>query len=306
MEVRRNWFYWLISSSVMMLLALGTWWLYLVFKLAHKLSRVNIPVLEGNTLSMIKWEGATFLLFLFVLTATLLYVYFLDLRKTKALQAFFASLTHELKTPLASMKLQTEVLVDMIKNTPLEGETRDKINTYTQRLLSDSIQLEDQLDNHLQLSRVERDSPLNLRPLVLIDFLKKEAHRVRGLIPIEIKGNPEGELILADDYALQTILRNLFENTKQHNPNTQMVEVSLEKREGLIVMTYFDHGEGFSGQEQKLGELFYKHDSPKGSGIGLYLIRRLMQKMKGEFKINTRPGLEFKLSFKTIDDGETK
>lgn len=301
MEVKRNWFYWLISGSVVMLLALGTWWLYLVFKLAHKLSSLNIPALEGNTLSMIKWEGATFLLFLFVLTSTLLYVYFLDLRKTKALQAFFASLTHELKTPLASMKLQTEVLVDMIENTQLEGETRSKINTYTHRLLSDSIQLEDQLDNHLQLSRVERDSPLNLRSIILIDFLRKEAKRVKGLIPIEINGGTDGELILADDYALQTILRNLFENTKQHHPHTNQLSISIQSESDSVILNFNDHGDPFSGEFDSLGELFYKHNSPKGSGIGLYLVRRLMQKMQGELNIKAEPNLCFELKFRRVE-----
>jgi len=284
-----------------MLLALGTWWLYLVFKLAHKLSYSNIPALEGNTLSMIKWEGATFLLFLFVLTSTLLYVYFLDLRKTKALQAFFASLTHELKTPLASMKLQTEVLVDMIEGSSIETGTKEKINTYTQRLLTDSIQLEDQLDNHLQLSRVERDSPLNLRPLVLLDFVKKEAHRVRAFLPVEIQGNQEGDIISADDYALQTIIRNLFENTKQHNPNTSKVLVSLETQNDYLILKYNDFGKKFTGDLNQLGQLFYKHDSPKGSGIGLYLVKRLMQKMSGQLLIHSIDGsLWFELRFKRV------
>lgn len=283
-----------------MLLALGTWWLYLVFKLANKLSTLNHPTLEGNLISMIKWEGATFLLFLLVLTVTLTYVYLLDLKKTKALQAFFSSLTHELKTPLASMKLQTEVLSDLIESSDLADAIKVKIETYTQRLLTDSVQLEDQLDNHLQLSRVERDSPLNLRPIEVEDFIKKEARRVK--MNIEIKSLTEGQMIMADDYALQTILRNLFENTRTHHPEYNVITVTVNQTEQNIKLTYSDGSPHYKGDSDRLGELFYKHNSPKGSGIGLYLVRRLMYKMQGKAQINTRDEFVIELFFQKVSE----
>ncbi len=298
MEIKRNWFYWLISGSVVMLLALGTWWLYLVFKLANKLSTLNHPTLEGNLISMIKWEGATFLLFLLVLTITLTYVYLLDLRKTKALQAFFSSLTHELKTPLASMKLQTEVLSDLIEGSDLQDKTKAKIETYTQRLLTDSIQLEDQLDNHLQLSRVERDSPLNLRPIEIEDFIKKEARRVK--MKIEIISPSEGQMIMADDYALQTILRNLFENTRTHHPEYEVITISIKPTDSNIQISFCDGSSHFKGSSEQLGDLFYKHNSPKGSGIGLYLVRRLMFKMRGHLQIETKEKFVIDLFFQKV------
>ena len=89
-----------------MVFLLGSWWLYLVFKLANKLETLNHPLLEGNLVKMIKLEGLTFFIFLSILTVTLLYIYIQDHKKTISLQAFFSSLTHELKTPLASIKLQ--------------------------------------------------------------------------------------------------------------------------------------------------------------------------------------------------------
>ena len=122
----RSRFYLLISFSVMMLLLLGSWWLFLVFKLSNALEGITSQKPQGNLINMIKWEGTTFIVFLIILSITLLYIYFQDHKKTKALQAFFSSLTHELKTPLASIKLQSEVINDLLEDEALEKNTKEK------------------------------------------------------------------------------------------------------------------------------------------------------------------------------------
>lgn len=298
MELRKNWYYYLISLTVAMLFLLGGWWLYLVFKLANKLSELNDPTLQGNLVSMVKWEGFTFIFLLLVLTSALVYIYLLDHKKTKALQAFFASLTHELKTPLASMRLQSEILNDTIENASLSDQSRKEITTYTNRLISDSIKLEDQLDNHLQLSRVERGSALNLRVLDLHEFTQREIERNYLLKPfIKIESISETS-VMADDYALQTIIRNLMENTLLHNKNVEKVHITIKSIGSSLVFTYDDQGPQFAGEANKLGKLFYKHDSPQGSGIGLYLIKKLMRQMGGDFQIKSSPNLTFHLHFR--------
>lgn len=284
----KNGFYIIIAVSVAMLLLIGSWWLFLVFKLSHKLEELNHPLLEGNLLSMIKWEGLSFLSFLIVLSGTLLYIYFQDHKKTKSLQAFFSSLTHELKTPLASIKLQTQVLNDFISGANFSNEEKAKISKYTQRLLNDGIRLEDQLDNHLQLSRVERKALLNLMSTDIAQFLDKESRRYQDEIKIHIKNNlPHGTTIKVDDFALRTILRNLLDNSIKHakmNPLEATFILTEDKEH--IKMTYYDNGKGFDGDMSLLGNLFYKHNSPKGSGIGIYLIQNLMKQMGGKSRMN--------------------
>lgn len=298
MAVKKSWYYWLISLSVGMLLLLGTWWLFLVFKLANKLTEFNHPSIQGNLISMIKWEGVSFLTFLFFVGGALIYVYIQDLKKTRALQDFFASLTHELKTPLASMKLQSQVLADGIDQLELAADVKQHLMTYTQRLASDSIKLEDQLDNHLQLSRVERDSPLNLHAVNLVHFIHQEQKRFEELPPIQMTNSDQEVLVLADDYALQTIFRNLFENSLTHHPKLEKISISFQDRPDAIILTYQDYGLPFLGESEKLGELFYKYSSPKGSGIGLYLIKRLLKKMHGKLLIKNDERLVFELLLK--------
>lgn len=285
--------YILLFSSVLILLLLGSWWLYLVFNLAVKLEDANIDGLNGNYLKMIQWEGASFFLLLFILTALFLYTYINDLKKTKALQSFFASLTHELKTPLASMKLQTQVLADIIEESKIDKTEKAKIDKYLNRLLDDNLKLENQLDNHLQLSRVQRHSILNLTQINLTSFIKKEIKR----FDINFTLKPDKEFfIIADDFALKTIFRNLIENSQRHceSPNP-----TFEIKNNTLY--YTDFGSHFSGDLKSLGRLFYKHNSPKGSGIGLYLIKQLMQQMNGKMEVELHDTtLYFALTFPEI------
>lgn len=307
MELKQNSnksFYIVILASAAFLLLLGTWWLYLVFKLALKLEELNHPQVQGDLLSMIKWEGASFIILLFILTLTLIYVYLQDYKKNKAIQSFFASLTHELKSPLASMKLQAQVVQEMITKLDISDENKNKLSKYSSRLFQDSVRLEDKLDNSLQLSRVERGASLNLRPLNLVDFINEETKRFVSMPQLEINLNSKSDKItvLADDFGLQTVIRNLIENTLRHNKKEKkIINITINQHGNDSVEVKFDDkGSLFEGEMNKLTQLFYKHNSPSGSGVGLYLTKRLMTNMQGQLIIENDPHLIFKLILKKV------
>jgi signal transduction histidine kinase len=140
----RRWFYALTLLWVVMLLGLGSWWLYLVFKLHTSLSLINLPEIgsQAKFLNMMKWEGSFFFIFLTLLGGSLFIMYIRDMKKTKAMQAFFASLSHELKTPLASMRLQSEVIKDLIED---ETHSHEQLADLASRLIEDTSKLESEL-----------------------------------------------------------------------------------------------------------------------------------------------------------------
>ena len=74
------------------------------------------------------------------------------------------------------------------------------------------------------------------------------------------------------------------------------------KEEGLIKVTYKDNGSSFTGDLNSLGNLFYKHNSPKGSGIGLYLVKNLMLQMKGRCEFLSQDSLTIELYFQYQND----
>lgn len=159
MELNRTlrWFYILTAVWVVSLLSLGSWWLFLVFKLHGVVKKLNLPDLanESSFLNMIKWEGTFFFIFLVLLGGSLFVLYFRDMKKTKAVGAFFASLSHELKTPLASMRLQAEVIKDLIED---ETHDHDQLASLTTRLIEDTYKFESELEkvfSLLVLSKME-------------------------------------------------------------------------------------------------------------------------------------------------------
>jgi signal transduction histidine kinase len=295
----RRWFYALTLLWVLMLLGLGSWWLYLVFKLHTSLSLINLPEIgsQAKFLNMMKWEGSFFFIFLTLLGSSLVVMYLRDMKKTNAMQAFFASLSHELKTPLASMRLQSEVIKDLIED---ETHSHEKLSELAARLIEDTSKLESELEKSLQLSRIERDGELNLAPVSLERYLKRYQQKLPSGITIELNLQDHATEIMADELALNVIFRNLIENTIRHNPTSTKILISTQPQFDQIKLTYTDGGGYFKGNIHRLGELFYKFNSTKGSGIGLYLIKNLMRKMHGQLIIHQNHNLEFHLIFKKI------
>ena len=104
-----------------------------------------------------------------ILTSSFAWLYFNDIRKTKSLQTFFSSLTHELKTPLASIRLQSEVLAEKIEsNNPDAKEL-----AFAERLIEDTQNLEVQMDKIIQLSKMQRQGKLFLSRINLSSIMKK-------------------------------------------------------------------------------------------------------------------------------------
>lgn len=298
MEVNKTgrWFYGLTLLWVLLLLCLGSWWLYLVFKLHSTLSALNMPELgsEQRFLNMLRWEGSFFFVLLLLISASLLYMYFRDMRKSKAMQAFFSSLSHELKTPLASMRLQVEVIKDLIET---EDHSHEQLSELTQRLIEDTQKLESELEKSLQLSRIEQDAPLSLVPLSLERYLRRYQQKLPLPLRLELQVDKGAQEVLADEFALNMVFRNLFENTLRHNKNAEKILIQTRRQGEMVELLYDDFGQNFTGNVERLGELFYKFNSTKGSGIGLYLIKSLMRKMRGSFEILPQGRLRFRLCF---------
>lgn len=275
----------------LVLFLIGGWWVYLLSNFENILAHTE----RVRVTKMIIWEGGSFLILLVLLSTTLLVLYIRNQRKTKSLHAFFASLTHELKTPLASIRLQSEVI-----NEILESKNDATLNKLSKRLIEDTGKLETQMDKILQLSRIERGGELNLTTLKLIPFIKNIAKKLGNGLDVQIESNNPDVVVVADEFALEIIIKNLMENTRHHT-NSMKVDINIIDDGKKVVFTYNDHGE-FAGEKQKLGTLFYKFNSSKGSGIGLYLTNKLLEKMHGQLRIKGDKNLLFSLSLQSGED----
>ena len=283
----------LTALWLVMISALGIWWLYLLIQFGSHLPPETLNMLPSlaKIMKIVKWEGSTFIVLLVLVSGSIFFLYLQNVRKAYALQDFFASLTHELKSPLASIKLNAEVMEEVLKNNP------EKLEIYLKRIIQDSTRLEEDLDNILQLSRVQRGGRLNLTEVNLQKYIELYTSKNYSDLEIKISHDLNHTHILVDEFALKLILRNLLDNTKKHSPLAKNIKIELSIKEDRLKMIYDDQGQNFSGDTKLLGSLFYKHQSPTGSGIGLYLIKKLLSGMKGDLIIHSKKNLIFELDF---------
>lgn len=206
---------------------------------------------------------------------------------------FVSDASHELKTPLASIKLLTDSILqnDMDMDTVREfvgdiGNEADRLNRMTAKLLSLT---------KLDVQNISEAEIIYMAPTV---------HRVtRMLSPMakaaEIQFTLDLEqdcpvLILEDD--LYQIVFNLMENGIKYNPPGGKLHVKLTKEEDNAVLTVSDTGVGIPGDAiSHIFERFYRVDKARsratgGSGLGLAIVRAIVLRNRGEISVSSNPG----------------
>ena len=163
----------------------------------------------------------------------------------------------------------------------LEEDLKDSgQNKIARRLVKDTVRLELQLENSLLLASPE-DSLLLVEPCDLHDVLQPLMHHWPEL-EIVVRGDG---VVDGDARALESVFKNLFQNAVVHG-RANRVDVMIEAGDpGYLRIRLEDNGRGFSGDRAKLGEMFRRHSSTSGSGLGLYLAQKLTVRMNGVFAI---------------------
>lgn len=288
-----------------LVLGLFGWWGHLIYTQAAQIAELETrlgtepqTVVEQRlkTRRMIFWESSALLVLLLASGGGLLWLYARDARRTRELEAFFASITHELKTPLTSIRLQAESMAD----TPVaEPRHRDLIR----RLLEDTTRLETHVERTLELARLEGGGPVFAREVPIADWIENALAPWKEIPAERLKLHTrlaDGLTVHADPVALDVILRNLLENSMRHSGRAPVsVEIAGENGGDRVVLTFKDDGAGFSGDSKNLGVLFRKGPQSRGAGVGLYLVASLMTRMNGQAEFRNAGGFETRLTFRS-------
>ena len=287
---------WMAAAALVWLamqLALVVWWATVIERQAQRIAALEalngagheaIAAQASRTHVMLVGESSMFLALLLIITALLAWLYWREHRHARSMQAFFASVTHELRTPLTSIRLQAEAIA--------EGQQRAEL---ARRLLEDSSRLESQIDKTLELARIEGGGPLSEQSIPLHAWLARSLGHITAAHGdrLDLRAHVDEELppVQADSGALQMIVRNLVENSMRHAGVTPViVRLTAVQRGEYVVLEYQDNGRGVTGRKPALGHLFARGAHSSGAGVGLYLVRRLMQRMRGRARFDTVPG----------------
>ena len=211
---------------------------------------------------------------------------------------FLNAVTHELKSPLAAMRLYIETLERRRVDAPT-------LARYVATLRSECDRLEVLVGHVLTLARLEarprqerqilqpQAGALNLAEVVG-QVVQQAAHtRRHGGCPIRYEPPPQGVFVAMEEAGLRTVVRNLLDNAIKYGSTGDAIEVRVLAQEGRAVLSVRDFGIGIEPDEiGPIFERFYRVGDEmvrrhEGSGLGLYLVRMLLGDYGGRITVNS-------------------
>ena len=230
-----------------------------------------------------------------------------QIRLARQQQDFVSAVSHELKTPLTSIRMYGEMLK--------AGWADDaKKQTYYEYIHSESERLSRLIENVLQLARLTRNTQqLDLKRVCVTELMDMVKSKVgtqveRAGFGLTLRNDaPADAEIFVDADSFAQIFINLVDNALKFSNGAERKAVEIASRlesGGGALFTVRDFGPGIpKGQMKRIFELFYRPENELtretvGTGIGLALVRQLAAAMRGRVEVrNCEPGAEFRVSF---------
>lgn len=206
---------------------------------------------------------------------------------------FISIASHELKTPVTSLKAALQ-LMDRVKNGASPemlnrlidqcNRSMDKIST----LIEDLLNLSRMNEGHLQLEK----SDFNIADMITLCC----SHvRVTGKHDLILQGDKTLK-IYADEHRIDQVVINMVNNAVKYAPNSKQIYLNIEKQEDFVKISVKDAGPGVPKDKQEhLFERYYRTDTSgyqnSGLGLGLYISAEIVRKHGGEIGIDSEPGM---------------
>lgn len=208
---------------------------------------------------------------------------------------FLMSVGHDLRTPLTTIRGYAEALNSGVVNPDDLPHISEVLHRQTGRL---SRLIEDLM----LLARLEaREFSLRNEPVDLAAHVKEivEAHRVRAdqvRVRVETEIQPVG-MILIDPDRIGQVAGNLLDNAMRYTPEAGSVTVSLQESDGRVELTVADSGPGIDADDipHVFERLYvaqrYQAVRPEGSGLGLSIVKELVDAMGGDVRVTSEPAV---------------
>jgi signal transduction histidine kinase len=287
------------------------WWAYHIIQLHGVVRDLEISMVDSAQVEAIQagywkkvWmvlgEGAVFvILLLFGLWRIGAY-----LRKEAELarqeRNFMLAVTHELKTPVATLRLFLDTL-----------RSRELPKVQSTRILEDALnethRLDHLVENILLSTQFEQVHQAVFDDLDFSRFVerivKKLEHTAGQEHTVQLVIEPDIQLH-GDANLLESLVANLVDNAVKYSPAGSEIQVELKKRNGVALLRVLDQGQGIAKEEQlKIFKKFYRVGNEetrrsKGTGLGLYLVAQIAHQHGGE--VSVRPVLPSGSCFEVI------
>jgi signal transduction histidine kinase len=209
---------------------------------------------------------------------------------------FIATVSHELKTPLASMR----VLVDTL----LEGSYRDQqqVTEYLELVSKENERLTGLIDNFLTFSRMERNKQAFAMARTSPAAIARDAAEAvktkfsKGKCRFEVNIPDDLPDVTADRDAMVTVLVNLLDNAYKYSYDDKQIELSVSSEDGSVCFCVSDNGAGMPRRSvKKIFNRFYQVDRSlarraEGCGLGLSIAKFIVDAHKGTISVESKSG----------------
>jgi two-component system, OmpR family, phosphate regulon sensor histidine kinase PhoR len=211
---------------------------------------------------------------------------------------FINNMTHELKTPLATISLA----IDALTNEKVIHDT-DKIKIYSSMIKEENKRMNKQVEKILQAARLEKEEiRLTLQTLDAHQIISKVAHNMALQVQekhgsIDLRLAATDSMIEADEVHFSNIIFNLLDNAMKYavEPPKIFVE-TLKHGNGMFTIRVRDNGIGMDRETQaQIFEKFYRAHTGnihnvKGFGLGLSYVKAIVEAHDGKIKVESAPG----------------
>ncbi|MEM9982435.1 MAG: HAMP domain-containing sensor histidine kinase, partial [Bacteroidota bacterium] len=241
------------------------------------------------------WEkAATVLGSSAVLTSIILVCFYLSIRTilhqkklSEIKNDFISNVTHELKTPIATISLACEALLDQ------EVPTQALLHRYLRVIADENTRLSKQVEKILQIAALDKHSfELKLEPVDVNQLVQQVGEHLRiqienkaGTLQYDLRA-PEA-MLQADHYHLTNVIYNLIDNANKYSPEQPHITVCTEDRPEGLALIVQDQGVGI--QKEHLKQVFDKFyrvptgnlHNVQGFGLGLSYVKKIVEAHQG-------------------------
>jgi two-component system, OmpR family, phosphate regulon sensor histidine kinase PhoR len=256
---------------------------------------VLINLFEGGWIWLA--VGATLLAFILAGVVMYLVLSIKAINLSRRQSNFIDSVTHELKSPIASLKLYIQTL----NRRPLPPAEQEK---FFKDMLEDVERLDTLIDHLLDVARLDRmTNPGEVVDVGVDEVLASCIRQVcfKQQVPASVvQAELEPATVRCRRVDLELVFRNLIDNgVKYANPDQPQVEVKMDLTQpGRVIVRVSDNGRGIPAeQRRKIFGRFVRlgseleRDKP-GTGLGLYIVRTLLSRLRSQIQVRDRPGGE--------------
>jgi len=207
---------------------------------------------------------------------------------------FINNMTHEFKTPVATIMIASESLKD-----PEIANNEKRVNRLANIIYDENVRLGNHIERVLNIAKLEKDNlkiehtKVNINELIegVLDSMQLQLHKANGSIHKEL--NAPHNTVIGDELHLSNVFFNLVDNAIKYSPNKPDITVKTINNKDNIIISVSDKGMGMTKEQQeKIFDQFYRIPTGnihnvKGFGLGLSYVSDIIKILNGKIQVKS-------------------